>query len=324
MITLTELPHFSYQVLILISVLILKLLVSHFINHEPMRAFRFYCKQLSKKVNKNENSAKQQAIAGLVALLVTLIPTVIILWLFSDFVAVEYLWQGFLLYLALGSMKIKQSAKNIAQALVANQQYNAKQILKPLLLRDTEQLSQVGLSKATIEMQLLHTLQQGYVVSFIFLILGPLTALCYRLLLEMHYSWNPKLTKFSSFGFYPTQLLYLCQWLPIRLFSILLLILNPNRNLLLFWRLSKAHLFKLNNNFVLLLFALILEVRLGGVAMYQQKKLRRLSFNDLAKQPQVADIIHADKQIKQVLWLSLVSIISIAITLVFIKNNGLR
>lgn len=319
MIILAELPYFSYQVLILVSVLILKLIVSHFVHHDPMRAFRFYCTQLSNKVNKSENSSKQQAIAGLVAVGVTLAPIAIILWLFSDFVAVEYLWQGLLLYLALGSMNVNASARKIAQALAANQRFNAKQALNPLTLRDTEQLSSVGLSKATIEMQLLRTLQQGYVVSTIFLLLGPLAALCYRLLLEMHYSWNPKLTKFSSFGVYPTLLLHLCQWLPIRIFSMFLLMLNPSRNLLLFWRLSKIHLFSLSTNFVLLLFALILEVRLGGVAMYQQNKLRRISFNDLAKQPQAVDIIHADKKIRQVTWLSLVCIISIAITLALIN-----
>jgi adenosylcobinamide-phosphate synthase len=320
MISLADLPYFSYQVVILISVLLLKLIVNSFVNHEPMRFFRFYCKQLSNKVNRSENSEKQQAIAGLVAIFVTLIPIAIILWLFSDFIAVEYLWQGFLLYLAVGSMTLNSSAKQIAQALASNQKYNAKSLLNPLTLRDTEPLSDVGLSKATIEMQLLRTLQQGYVVCALFLTLGPLAALCYRLLLEMHYSWNPKLAEFSSFGLYPSQLLYLCQWLPTRLFSITLLLLNPSRNLLLYWRLSKKHLFELNNNFALLLFALVLEVRLGGVAMYQQQKLRRLSFNDLAKQPQATDIIYADKQIKQVLWLSIICIVAFAITLAFFNK----
>ncbi len=36
------------------------------------------------------------------------------------------------------------------------------------MLRETESLSAVGLSKANIEMQLLRTLQQGYTVAFIF------------------------------------------------------------------------------------------------------------------------------------------------------------
>lgn len=317
---LANLPHFSYQVLILMSVLALKAVVSHFVNHEPLRAFQFYCQQLSNKVNNSDNSHQQQTIAGLVAVLVTLLPIVIILWLFSDFVAVDYLWQGLLLYFALGTMNLKSANEKIAKALVANKNYEAKQALNSFVLRDTTQLSVVGLSKSAIEMQLLRTLQQGYVVAFIFLTLGPLAALCYRLLLEMHYSWNTKLTKFIHFGFYPTQLVGLCQWLPVRLFSMLLLLLNAGRNSLLSWRLSKNYFFQLNNHLAISLLAFILEIKLGGVAMYQQDKLRRISFNDLAKQPQATDIIHANGKIKQVLWLSLICLFIVAITLVFIKR----
>ena len=316
---LPQLPDFSYQVLILISVLVLKSVISHFVNHEPLRAFQFYCQQLSQKVNNSNNSHQQQIVAGLVAILVTLLPIAIMLWLFGDFVAVDYLWQGFLLYFAFGTMSLKTVNTSIAKALVAQKNYDAKHMLNVLVLRDTTQLSVVGLSKAVIEMQLLRTLQQGYVVAFIFLILGPLAAFCYRLLLEMHYSWNTKLTRFIHFGFYPAQLVYLCQWLPVRLFSMLLLLLNTGRNSLLSWRLSKNYFFNLNNNLALSIFAFVLEIKLGGVAMYEQDKLRRISFNDLAKQPQVTDIIHANRQIKQVIWLSLAVLLIIGITLAFIK-----
>jgi len=318
LIHISNLPNFSYQVLILVLVLVLKTIISHFVNHEPLRAFQFYCQKLSDKVNNRKNSEQQQIIAGLVAILVTLLPIAIILWLFSDFVAVDYLWQGLMLYFSLGTMCLQATNKSIAKALVAKKNYEAKQLLNALVLRDTTQLSAVGLSKAAIEMQLLRTLQQGYVVVFIFLFFGPLAAFCYRLLLEMHYSWNPKLTRFTSFGFYSAQLVYLCQWLPVRLFSVSLLLLNIGRNCLLTWRLSKAYFFQLNNHFAMSLLALVLEVKLGGVAMYQQNKLRRISFNDLAKQPEAADIIHANKQIKQVIWLSLIGIVTVAITLVFI------
>ena len=261
LINLSSLPYFSYQVLILISVLALKTIISHFVDHEPLRAFQFYCQQLANKVNNSNNSQQQQIIAGLVAILVTIIPLAIILWIFSDFVAVNYLWQGLLLYVALGNMSLKVTSKNIAKALVAKKNYDAKELLSVLVLRDTAELSVVGLSKATIEMQLLRTLQQGYVVVFIFLLFGPLAAFCYRLLLEMHYSWNPKLTKFTSFGFYSAQLVYLCQWLPVRLFSVSLLLLNIGRNCLLTWRLSKAYFFQLNNHFAMSLLAFVLEVK---------------------------------------------------------------
>jgi len=311
--TLLALNNFSYSVLILVVVVMLKAFVTWLVSHEPLRFFHFYCHQLSEKVNKPENSQQQKKIAGFIAILVTLVPLAIILWLFEDFVAVTELWHALLLYLALGSFGLKSATKQIAQDLVANQSYRAKQTLLSLTLRDTDKLSPLGISKAAIEMQLLKTLQQGYVVACLYLIFGPLTALCYRLLLEMHYCWNVKLAKYDAFGGAAKAMVEIIQWLPVRLFSLLLLILSLGKNFLLFWRLSKPYFFQLNNNFALQLFALVLEIKLGGVAMYNQHKLRRVSFNDLAKQPQVTDIIHANKEIKLVIYLSFILLISLAI-----------
>lgn len=318
MTTEIELSALSYSVLILLVVITLKALVTHFVKHEPLRFFQFYCLQLANKVNKRENSSQQQKIAGLVAICVTLVPLAVILWLFEAFVEVAYLWQGLLLYFALGPFGIKQDNLKIAQALVAKQNYVAKQTLNSWVLRDTEQLSPLGISKAAIEMQLLRALQQGYVVVFLYLLIGPLAALSYRLVLEMHYSWNPKLPQFVAFGRAASDIVNLCQWLPVRVFSSILLLTSVGKNFRLFWRLSSADFWKLNNNFALKLLALSLEIKLGGVAQYEKNKLRRNSFNDLAKQPQATDIVHANKLIKYIMMLSLFCLIGFTTCLLFL------
>lgn len=305
MTTPLELTPFSYQLLILLAVLVIKAIISHFVDHEPLRFFQFYCSQLAKKVNNNQNSTQQQTIAGLLAVLVTLVPIALILWLFADFVAVDYLWQGLLLYLALGSLNLGKINKAIAQALVAKQNYLAKQTLSAWVLRETEQLSIVGLSKAAIEMQLLRSMQQVYVVGFVFLIFGPLAALCYRLILEMHYCWNSKLTSFSHFGSYSKLFTQLIAWLPSRLMALLMLLTSVGQTSKLSWRLTKGHFFQLNSNYAIAVLAFSIGVRLGGVAMYQQEKLRKVAFNDLAKQPEPRDIIKASAKINLITYSSL-------------------
>lgn len=304
------LSSFSYQLLILFVVIVCKSTISHFIQHEPLQFFQFYCQKLSDKVNKTQNTPQQQTIAGAVAILVTLVPIAIILYLFEAFIEVEILWQALLLYLAIGSFGITHISKTIAQALVAKQNYLAKQTLKPLVLRETEPLSSLGLSKGCIEMQLLRTLQQGYAVAIIFLIGGPLAAISYRLLLEMHYCWNTKLVTYRYFGLYSKHLINILQWVPVRIYALLLLFTSIGKNFTLFWRLSKQHFFQLNNNIALLLLALTLEIKLGGVALYTEpnqtkQKLRKASFNDLARQPQITDIIHASNKIKSIIYISL-------------------
>ena len=305
MTVLTELTPFTIQVLILITVFVIKLAISHFVAHEPLRFFQFYCLQLGNKVNKNHNSGQQQTIAGLLALLVTIVPIVIILWLFAYFVAVDYVWQGLLLYLALGNLSLGKINKSVAQALVSKQSYLAKKTLKPLLLRETAQLSQVGLSKAAIEMQLLRSTQQLYVVGFLFVFLGPLVALSYRLMLEIHYCWNTKLPQFKHFGFYSHLFCQLIQWLPSRIIALLFLFSAFGQNNQLSWRLTRGHFFTLNNNFVVATFSFALSVRLGGVAMYHKEKLRKVAFNDLARQPEPQDIIKASGKINWVIYSSL-------------------
>lgn len=304
------LSSFSYQLLVLLVVISCKAAVSHFIRHEPLRFFQFYCQKLSDKVNKPQNSPQQQTIAGLISVLVTLLPIVIILYLFEAFIEVNMLWQALLLYIAIGSFGLAQINKTIAQALVSKQNYFAKQTLKPWVLRETEPLSTLGLSKNSIEMLLLRTLQQGYAVAVIFLIGGPLAAISYRLLVEMHYCWNTKLVSYHYFGLYSRRLVNFLQWLPVRIFSLLLLFICIGKNFVLFWRLSKQYFFQRDNSIALLLLALNLEIKLGGVALYNdqnqdQQKLRKRSFNDLARQPQVTDIIHASNTVKSIIYISL-------------------
>ncbi len=317
---LIEPNSFGYSVCILLFVMVVKSLVTHFVYHEPLRFFQLYCHLLGNKVNKSKNSAQQQSIAGFVGVVVTLVPIALILWLFEAFVEVKSIWQGLLLYVSLGAFGLKQVNKSIAQALVAKQSYLAKKNLSVWVLRETEQLSSLGVSKAAIEMQLLRHIQQGYVVACIYLLSGPLAALCYRLLLEMHFSWNIKRLEFHYFGAFVNKAVKVCQWLPVRLFSLLLLLSCVGQNALLFWRLSRRYFFQLNTNYVILLLALRLEVKLGGVAMYKQHKLRRVSFNDLAKQPQATDIIHADSQIKQVTWLSIIGIVFMSVAASLVRS----
>ncbi len=298
MASFAELSSWTQAIIMLFTVLTVKVSISIFVEHQPMRYFRWYCQMLANKVNKPQNSVAQQKVAGLVALLITLLPIIAILWLFETFIAVTWLWQSLLLYLALDGVNLLAKAKTSAKALVANNQYQAKQTLQNNILRESDKLSPLGLTKASIEMQLLQIGQQLIGVAFYFLLFGPLAALGYRLILEMHYSWNVKQKQFHAFGGHANQVINILQWLPMHVYGITILLSTLGQNFILNWRLVKQHFFKLNNNFILHSLALALGCKLGGVAMYDGEKLRRISFNDQGKQPEISDIIHASSRIK--------------------------
>lgn len=315
-----EITPYTSSVLVLLSTIVLKIVLSQFLSHEPLNFFRFYCDRLGDKVNKPVNSNSQQRVAGLIAIIVTLAPLLIILWLFEAYIEVPILWQSLLLYFALGSFGVTNKTKNIAQALTTNKTNEAKQILAPLVLRETDKMSSMGLCKASIEMQLLLSIQQYFIVSFYFLLAGPLAALSFRLLLEMHYRWNIKQSNFVNFGLRADQIVNILQWLPSRLFVFVMLLGTIGQNFILFWRLINKQFFYLNNNISLYCLALAIDKKLGGVAIYKSKKLRKTSFNDQANQPDVSDVIHAAKRINQVLVfsalaLALSGVLAYAITL---------
>ena len=319
---LIEISPFTYSVVMLYGVIIIKFVASYLANHEPLQFYRFFCDQLAKKVNKSKNSDRQQNISGCIGILVTLTPLVVILWLFEAFVEAAWLWQGLLLYLALGNLQLGKTSKDIAKLVVANKKIEAKQLLNPWLLRDTEQLSSLGVAKGCIEMLLLRAMQNLFTISFVFLVFGPLAALVSRLLIEMHYSWNNKQNSFQPFGNSIAFAVNIIQWLPSRIFSLILLFSCIGKNFTLFFRLSQPYFFQLNNSYVLNLFALSLEIKLGGVAMYKGLKLRKTSYNDHGRQPQATDILHARKRINQVFYFCFLFLALLALFTYSLNING--
>jgi len=304
---LLELP-FLTTLLIFLVVVLVKILLSIFFIKEPMHWFRFFCLQLANKVNNQNNSAQQQKIAGLLAALVTLSPLLIILWLFESFIEVNWLWQGFLLYFALGSFGLTRSSIKIAKALIANNSDEAKRLIEPLTLRNTNKLSSLGLTKASVEMQLLQTIQQCFTVAFFFFLGGAYAALFFRLLLEMHYSWNIKQRQYQAFGAFVNNMVQLLQWLPTRLFVMFLLLGTIGQHFILNLQKLNKDFFRLDNAIAVHCIALVIGKKTGGVAMYNNEKLRRLSFNNNVLEPTPNDIIYVAKRVNQVLYFSLLLI----------------
>lgn len=323
--TLNALPLIAQNILVFLVVVLLKVFsnkVSPSLTQQQIFTFyRFYCQQLAAKVNKDKNSNSQRKIAGFIATIITITPLVIIVWLFEEFIAVPAIWQAILLFVSLGTFNLNNICKEVATHLASQDKYQAKQYISPWLSRDSEQLSAIGISKACIEMLILRKFQQQFSVGCFFIFIGPLAALSYRLLLETHYTWNIKHHQFTFFGRFINQTVNLLQWLPSRIFLLLLMLTSINHSILLFWRLVKGLFFKANNSIIVAYLSYILELRLGGVAMYSKNKVRRLSFNDQGQQPQAKDIIAAVKQLNLVMTLAcgiLISIVALIAILVSI------
>jgi adenosylcobinamide-phosphate synthase len=262
--------------LVLLSVWLLGSLVLFPQDYQPITFFSIFAKQLAAKVHPDPGRASsQQLISGSLAMALVLLPTLALLaplyWL-SDW---PLLLDALLLYFCLDFVHYRQQSHKITLAISQQQNSRAKDLLQPLVLRQTQSLSTAGLCKATIEMLWLRTAKQWVGVSFWFLIGGGLAAVAYRLLLLCNQQWNDKQSNFRYFG---RPAAVLTQWasFPACLITALLLaFLTDVTGTLRQWRAA----FRLNLCLphLLILGALVqaLQVNLAGPAIYLQQKIKR-------------------------------------------------
>lgn len=268
-------------------------------DYQPLTFFRIFAKQLAAKVHPDPNRAtSQQLISGSLALALVILPTLGLLaplyWL-SDWPLVL---DGLLLYFCLDFVYYRQQSHKIALAVSQQQNSRAKDLLQPLVLRQTQSLSSTGLCKATIEMLWLRTAKQWIGVSFWFLIGGGLAAVAYRLLLLCNQQWNDKHSNFRYFG-RPAALL--TQWasFPASLITALLLaMLTDITGAVQQWREASRLNLCLPHLLILGALASALRVNLAGPVMYQQQKNQRQRLGP-PHLPQVANLLGALKLNRQ-------------------------
>lgn len=247
---------------------------------DPIAFFRFICDRMAVKVLPNTLQTQQHYLSGALALVTLAIPAVVIVYLVSQFASYQWLFDAIVLYLCLQfSQHIKLHAQ-INRALLANKKQLAKDLLKPLVLRDTAMLSALGINKASIEMYTLRLVYQQAVVLFWFILLGPVAALAYRMCFEASQSWNIKLVQLKRFGYLSHVITTAFQWLPVRLFAVLLLAVGLSNRMLkdLKKLFSPNVFFGPSGGVTLAAVASALNKNMSGPVFYNDLKIHRVKF----------------------------------------------
>ncbi|MDX3773666.1 cobalamin biosynthesis protein [Chromatiaceae bacterium AAb-1] len=169
--------------------------------YHPLTFFRFFAKQLAGKVHPDiSRSIQQQRLSGALAVVVALFTPLGVLYALYQFSELPWVLDALLLYCSLDWALQRQKAEHLARDLQRNQLTMARGRIKNLVLRDTQAMTSMGLSKACIESLLLRSARQVIAVFFWFLCGGGLAAFGYRLLHELSQQWNVKLPRFRYFG----------------------------------------------------------------------------------------------------------------------------
>jgi adenosylcobinamide-phosphate synthase len=237
----------------------------------PARLWREFAWLLAEKVNTN-SSYSQSVLSGTLAWMLMILPVLALIWALESLVWQPELFELALLLLAIDWRGNEKLNTQFSQALANNHKQAARDLLAPVLNRQTRTLSVVGLGKAGAE-----TITMGYgrnviCVLFWYGIAGGAGAFIYRLAQELARAWSPSRHHFQPFGSFAVKVLAALEIIPLRLFSLLLL---PGKQL-------KANLTQMyfqgkswplpGPGWLLAAVAAKLELSIGGPAIYPDKQ----------------------------------------------------
>lgn len=297
--------------LVMVLVIILERAVSVPDKYHPLSLLKLMAIRMAAKVNRSNNSPYQQKISGSLAALVIVFPCVACLVLLHNFAEFPLFFDGIFLLLALSFSQVQIRINQIARLLAADKKTLAREKLTPLVLRQTEQLSSMGLIKACIETLCLRYGYQYISTLFWFMCLGGVGAFSYRLLFELQQAWNPKKTGFQHFGKPTQKLVRLLSWLPVRL-SLLCFMLSHNISSAL--RALRLYAPKTSHQLILIICGGALGIQLGGPVIYNQQKYRLPKLGSV-RLPVQQDIQRTNRALNTstAIWLTACLLISVLV-----------
>lgn len=255
---------------------------------DPLCFFRFVCQRMAAKVLDQDYSSKQLLISGSLAMLSLIVPLLVLVYIVLQFASYQWVLDTILLWVIIqftGNLKIVQRS---VDALNTNKKQLAKELLQQILLRDTQTLSPLGLTKASHETVFLRYHHQQFTTILCYLLLGPIVALCYRLCYETNQVWNIKLKMFTYFGRITNMIVQIAQLPASLLMSITFVLIKRPKTLIshiqqkqFIRSIRKALAFRGNQSLLLQTLSSALHINTGGPVKYEGIKCERTRYSFL-------------------------------------------
>lgn len=246
---------------------------------------------LAAKVLHTNRAANQQALAGILALLLLILPFWVISSLLLYLAVYPWFFEMLILYFCLQDLRFVGVAAEISQSLKAQDKVLARSRLSSWVARDTEELSETGIAKTTIETLVTMPAYRLLASLLAYILFGAPVCLLLAMLWQLQQCWWPQAPRYRYFSqplSWANQMLF---WLPSWLWRFSLAI---NGGLpWLFKRFPVVQNPELNSYQQLYaLSAAMLHIELGGPQKYAGNKIssNRYRFGSL---PLAADIDRA-------------------------------
>ncbi len=249
-----------------------------------------------------DTAAAGRYIRGIAAVTVLLVPPVLLVAIMHKAGIFGMLFSTVVLYFAIAPRSLCEHAERVASAFSAGDLPAARHAASMLVSRDTSQLDDEAVARATVESVLENGNDAVFGALFWFALLGAPGALLYRLANTLDAMWGYRNARYNRFGWAAARLDDALNYLPARLTALTYALLGKTRNALNCWRQQAPAWDSPNAGPVMAAGAGALGVRLGGAAVYHGAIEQRPALGTGAA-PQAADIGRAVSLVQRSLWL---------------------
>lgn len=245
----------------------------------PLSIFHTLAMRMSKRVHPSlKRSRTQQRISGLLAPLVLITPWLTIATLIYWLSPSDWLFAALLLFISLRTQTAIRDHNRIQQAAERQQKQLARELLQPYVARDTQPLSLLGIRKTSVEWLPRYWVQNWLGVIFWFLLAGPVVALGYRMLIELHLAWPVKQKHWQDFAAPVAAFAQLASWPGYFIFWFLLALRQLLSGKVLPWKFTAQRWITAPEGRLLRALSMRLQCRLGGPVFLDGIKRQRPRF----------------------------------------------
>ena len=207
-------------------------------------------------------------LSGIAAVGALLIPLVTLAALLQQPEIFGTLFSVVLLYFAIAPRSLDEHAGRVADAFFAGDLSNARLQVGYLVSRDTSQLDESGVARATVESVLENGNDAIFAALFWFVLAGAPGVLLYRLSNTLDAMWGYRNARYNYFGWAAARLDDVLNFIPSRLTALSYALLGHTRSALRCWRQQASTWESPNAGPVMASGAGALRVQLGGAAIY--------------------------------------------------------
>lgn len=260
----------------------------------PLVGFGFVANGIESRINsKNNSRCIQFLLGGMSWLALVILPTFIIIVVVAHIAHIESIADGldsytvvffeaFFLYLTMGYTSLRQHAMAIVKPLIDGDLGLARQKVSWIVSRDTAQMDETDIRKATIESVLENGSDAVFAPLFWFVVGGLPAVIIYRLSNTLDAMWGYKTDQFLYFGRFSARMDDVLNYIPSRLVALSYAVLGKFIVAMACWKKQASLLNSPNAGVVMTAGAGALNVSLGGDAFYHGKLTTKAVFGGCA------------------------------------------